>query len=241
MLVGTVVARGCANLGVTVRLSADQARRAAELLPAGVALGPRPALLIETSTCEAVTIDGVPIGPASLSEAALSIRAPARVTGTRLRERYVEHLFMLSQLDSNPELSAFKAAAGYRTEVVPISLERHGRALRRRHRARASAGGRLAPASASAGLTPPLLPPGVAVPNPGIVFKLWTRDEAGRLVVTTNVNSGISRPALGRGQVAVAADTPLARLLGGVRATGVAFSGAAEQFVNDTYVVGAAG
>lgn len=220
-----------------MRLSAGQARRAASLLPAGFALTRWPTLLVETSSCAAVEIDGAPAGPAMLSEAALAVQAPARLPGIRLRERYVEHLFMLSQLDTNAALSAFKAAAGYPAELAEISLGRHRHRGRPGWRAAATAGGELAPARAAALLTPPLLPGSVAVGNPGIVFKLWTQDGAGRLVVTTNVNSKISRPALGRGWVAVPPGTPLEWLLGGVHATGAAFAGAAEQFVNDTYVL----
>lgn len=76
------------------------------------------------------------------------------------------------------------------------------------------------------------------MPNPGVVFKLWTQEAAGRLVVTVNTNLGISRPAVGWGTVTVTPGTTLRALLGAQTARGVAVSGFAKRFVNDTYVVG---
>lgn len=142
---------------------------------------------------------------------------------------------MLSQLDTDPTLSAFKAAAGYRSEVTEVSLEL-GNVARPRMAARADAAGTIAPASVSCVLTPGLLPGSLRVPNPGIVYKLWTRDAEGRLVVTTNTNFAISHPAIGWGRVRVQPGTLLHGLLGGGSARGVAFSGTARRFVNDTYV-----
>lgn len=237
-LLGTVVATGCANLGVTVRLGAEQASRAATLLPPRLRLRRVPTLLVETSTAEAVSIDGVSAGPARLSEAALSVAAPQRVTARGFAERAAEDIYMLSQLDSNAALSAFKQAAGYRAELATITLGRATRTGLIGTRAFASADGTLAPATASALLTRSLLPARVAVPNPGIVFKLWTALPDGRLAVTTNVNHGISAPAAGWGRVRVEPGTLLHWLLGSDEAAGIAFAGRAKRFVNDTYAVG---
>ncbi|MFC4603706.1 hypothetical protein [Rhodococcus kronopolitis] len=228
-------AHSCANLGVTIPLDPAQAERARAVLPPGFALAAMPTMLVETSTCAGANVNGTEIGRFHLSEAALSVEPPRPVSSPRLGEVVAENIYMLSQLDTNVLLSEFKSGLGYRNERVEISLDL-GAPYQLGRQASASAGGVLAPTTATAQLTPSLLPDSVRVPNPGIVYKLWTRDAQGRYVVTTNANMTIDRPASGVGTVNVPEGTVLARILGGRSATGVAFSGRAERFVNDTFV-----
>ncbi len=230
----TLAATGCRNLGVTIALSSAQAARAKALLPEGFTLGSPATLLVETSTCAGGVLGDQRLGRFFLSEAALSVKPPRAIASRQLPELYAENIFMLSQLDTSPELSAFKRSVGYRTEVTDIALNL-GNTSRLRTNATATAGGQLAPSQASAVLSPGLLPSFVRVPNPGIVYKLWTKNAAGQFVVTTNSNQRITQPAVGWGTVRVAAGTLLHGLLGGTSASGIAFSGGAE-FVNDTYV-----
>lgn len=232
---GTLTATGCRNLGVTISLSGAQAARAKALLPEGFTLGSPATLLVETSTCAAGQLGDQRLERFFLSEAAISVRPPRTIKSRQLPELYAENIFMLSQLDTSPALSAFKRGVGYRTEVTDIALNL-GNTGQLRTNATATAGGELAPSQASAVLTPGLLPSFVRVPNPGIVYKLWTKDAAGRFVVTTNSNQRIIQPAVGWGTVRVAPGTLLHGLLGGTSASGVAFSGGAD-FVNDTYVL----
>lgn len=234
--VATLTAYDCQNLGVTIALRGPQLARARALLPEGFALARPATLLVETSTCARGELGGERLGRFYLSEAALSVRPPRTVRSRQLRELAAENIFMLSQLDTEPRLSQFKQQQGYRTELTSITLEL-GNPARLRTSARASAGGELAPAQASATLTPALLPRGVRVPNPGIVYKLWTKNAAGQFVVTTNSNLQITQPAVGWGTVRAAPGTLLHGLLGASRASGVAFSGGATKFVNDTYVL----
>ncbi len=164
-----------------------------------------------------------------------AVAAVRKVSSRQLPDLMTEHIYMLSQLDTNRLLSETKAAAGYRTELAPISLNR-GSALAIPRLMTASAGGTLAPATARAEMTPFLLPAGVQVPNPGVVYQLWTKNAAGKFVVTVNSNLRIGTPAVGSGVVTVAPGTLLHTLLGSRTASGVAFSGAASGFVNETYV-----
>ncbi|SDC67587.1 hypothetical protein SAMN05444580_101551 [Rhodococcus tukisamuensis] len=232
---GVVQARSCANLGVTIPLNPEQAGRARAVLPEGFALAALPTMLVETSTCEGASVNDTEIGSFHLSEAALSVEPPRAVSSPRLGEVMAENIYMLSQLDTNTVLSEYKSGLGYRSEVTDIALDL-GAPDAIGRRASASAGGTIAPTTATAQLTPSLLPDAVRVPNPGIVYKLWTRDSQGRYVVTTNANMTINRPAAGVGTVTVAAGTTAHRILGSDTATGVAFSGQAERFVNDTFV-----
>ncbi|MFZ2512797.1 MAG: hypothetical protein WAW85_17085 [Gordonia sp. (in: high G+C Gram-positive bacteria)] len=233
--IATVVARNCENLGVTITLSPQQQVRAQTLLPAGFRLSTDPTLLVETSRCAGAKVNGKTIGAFHLSEAALSIVAPRRAESRHLPNLVTEHIYMLSQLDTNRLLSETKASAGYRSELADISLNR-GSANAVPRVMTASAGGQLAPATARAEVTPYLLPAGVAVPNPGVVYQLWTKNGDGRYVVTVNSNLRIGTPALGSGVVTVAPGTLLHTLLGTQSASGLAFSGAASGFVNDTYL-----
>jgi len=234
--VGVVEARSCTNLGVTIPLDAAQAERARALLPAGFVLAAMPTMLIETSTCADANVNGTEIGRFHLSEAAVSVVPPAPIASPRLGEVVAENIYMLSQLDTNALLSEFKSGVGYRSELVDITLDLGAPERLDRH-VSATAGGDLAPTSATAQLTPSLLPDGVRVPNPGIVYKLWTRDAQGRNVVTTNANMTIDQPAVGVGTVTAPEGSVVQRILGGDTATGVAFSGRAERFVNDTFVL----
>ena len=234
-LLGTVIATGCRDLALAIPLNSKQRERARALLPAGFVLAKRATLLVETSAADAATLDGRPIGPFRLSEAALAIEPPRAIASLHIPELYVENIYMLSQLGTDPALSAFKAEAGYRSEVTEVSLEL-GNPARPRVAARAAAAGEIAPAAVCCVLTPGLLPAWLRVPNPGVVYKLWTCDGEGRIVVTTNTNFAISRLAIGWGKVRVPPGTLLHGLLGGGSARGVAFSGAAQRFVNDTYV-----
>ncbi|WP_353108724.1 hypothetical protein [Gordonia sp. (in: high G+C Gram-positive bacteria)] len=234
-LVSTVVSHDCENLGVTISLTPSQKRRAQALLPAGFRLADAATLLVETSTCAGATVNGQVIHSFKLSEAALSVVPPRRVEPRQLPDLVTENVFMLSQLDTNRLLSETKSRAGYRTEIAEISLDRGSNSAVPRIMT-ASAGGSLAPSSARARTTPLLLPAGVEVPNPGVVYQLWTKDAAGRFVVTTNSNMRIGAPAVGAGTVTAEPGTLLHRLLGGRSASGVAFSGRASGFINDTYV-----
>ena len=234
---GVVKAQSCANLGVTAPLNPAQAARARSALPKGFRLAATPTLLVETSTCRSATVDGKRIGRFHLSEAALSIEPPRPIASPRLNEVVAENIFMLSQLDTNSLLAEFKKDLGYRSEVTDITLNLGAPGAVDRV-ASATAAGTLAPTRATARLTPSLLPDTVRVPNPGIVYKLWTKDSRGRFVVTTNANQTINRPAAGTGTVTVPTGTLLHRILGGTRISGVAFSGQAERFTNDTYVFG---
>lgn len=232
---GVVQARSCANLGITIALNPEQADRARAVLPPGFTLAVLPTMLVETSTCQGANVNGVEIGSFHLSEAALSVEPPRPVTSPQLGEVAAENIYMLSQLDTNTTLSEYKSGLGYRSEVTAITLDL-GTAEAIGRQASATAGGTIAPTAATAQLTPSLLPDTVRVPNPGIVYKLWTRDGEGRDVVTTNANMTINRPAVGVGTVTVPDGTLLHRILGAGTATGVAFSGQAEGFVNDTFV-----
>lgn len=234
-LAATLTATDCRNLGVTITLRGPQLARAQALLPEGFTLGRPATLLVETSTCASGVLGSEQLGRFYLSEAALSVRPPRAVKSRQLPELAAENIFMLSQLDSDPTLSAFKQQAGYRTELTDIALNL-GNPTRVRPAARATAGGTLAPSQASAVLTPALLPKGWRVPNPGIVYKLWTKNAAGQFVVTTNSNLQITQPAVGWGTVRAAPGTLLHGLFGTSSASGVAFSGGATKFVNDTYV-----
>ncbi|WP_341267616.1 hypothetical protein [Gordonia malaquae] len=234
-LVSTVVSHDCENLGVTISLTPSQKRRAQALLPAGFRLADAATLLVETSTCAGATVNGQVIHSFKLSEAALSVVPPRRVESRQLPDLVTENVFMLSQLDTNRLLSETKSRAGYRTEIAEISLDRGSNSAVPRIMT-ASAGGSLAPSSARVRTTPLLLPAGVEVPNPGVVYQLWTKDAAGRFVVTTNSNMRIGAPAVGAGTVTAEPGTLLHRLLGGRSASGVAFSGRASGFINDTYV-----
>ncbi len=205
------------------------------MLPTGFVLAAVPTMLIETSTCADANVNGTKIGRFHLSEAALSISPPAPIASPRLGEVVAENIYMLSQLDTNSLLSEFKSGVGYRTELADITLDLGAPDRLDRH-ASATAGGDLAPTSATAQLTPSLLPGGVRVPNPGIVYKLWTRDAQGRYVVTTNANMTIDQPAAGIGTVTAPEGSVVHRILGGHTANGVAFTGRAERFVNDTFV-----
>lgn len=233
--VGVVQAHSCANLGITVPLNPEQAERARAVLPPDIALAALPTMLVETSTCQSANVNGTPIGSFHLSEAALSVEPPRQIASPRLGEVAAENIYMLSQLDTNTMLSEYKSGLGYRSEVTAITLDL-GAADAIGRQASATAGGTIAPTAATAQLTPSLLPDTVRVPNPGIVYKLWTRDSQGRHVVTTNANMTINRPAVGIGTVTVPGGTLLHRILGTAAATGVAFSGQAEGFVNDTFV-----
>ncbi|WP_232677413.1 hypothetical protein [Nocardioides sp. R-C-SC26] len=230
--IGRVVAQDCKNLAVTVELNAGQKRRAAAMLPRGFRLTSEPTLLVESSTCRTATVDGVRIGRFSLSESALSIVAPHPITSSVMTERSAENIFMLSQLDTNRRLSGFKAGVGYRSEVTDIEIDLGNPLLPRT--ATATAGGTLAPSHVESQLTPSL-PDGVRIPNPGVVYKLWTRDDRGRDVVTTNSNFSLGNVAVGFGTVHVERGTRLFRLLGGATASGFSFSGSATRFVNDTH------
>ena len=231
--IGQVVATDCRNLAVTITLSEGQQRRAAAMLPAGLRLTDEPTLLVESSTCRTAKVNGTKIGRFSLSESALSIEAPRPITSTAMTERSAENIFMLSQLDTNARLSRFKSRVGYPSEVTTIDIDLGNPLLPRT--ATAEAGGTIAPSRAEVMLSPQLVPDGLTVPNPGIVYKLWARDEAGRLVVTTNSNFDLGSVAVGQGTVHVERGTRLYRLLGGPSASGSSFSGSARQFVNDTY------
>ncbi|GAA4757889.1 hypothetical protein [Gordonia alkaliphila] len=233
--VATVVSKNCENLGVTVTLSPAQQVRAQALLPEGFRLAPSATLLVESSRCASATVNGEKIGAFALSEAALSIVPPRKAESRQLPDLVTENIYMLSQLDTNRLLSDTKAAVGYPTELAPITLDR-GSAGSIPRVMTATAGGELAPTSARADLTPYLLPDGVEVPNPGVVYQLWTKNTGGEFVVTTNSNLRIGTPAVGVGTVTVAPGTLLHKLLGARTASGVAFSGAASGFVNDTYV-----
>lgn len=231
--IGRVVADECRNLALVIELDAGQQRRAGRLLPPGLVLTDQPTLLVESSTCRTARVNGRRIGRFHLSEAALSIQAPRPVYSAQLPETSAENIFMLSQLDTNRRLSAFKERVGYPSEVTEISIDLGDPRLPRTATARA--GGRIAPSSVTATLTPQLTPDGVFVPNPGVVYKLWTVDERGRLVVTTNSNLRLGHAAVGYGTVRVPRGTLLHRLLGAATATGSVISGAATRFVNDTY------
>ncbi|MGA8256589.1 MAG: hypothetical protein WB767_08445 [Nocardioides sp.] len=231
---GRVVATDCENLAVTIDLTDAQQARAARLLPRGFRLTEGPTLLVESSTCRTAKVNGKRIGRFSLSESALSIEPPHPITAQAMTERTDENIFMLSQLDTNARLSRFKDRAGYRTEVTRIDIDLGNPLVPRT--ATASAGGTIAPSRAEAMLTPTALPDGVDVPNPGLVYKLWTRDSRGRAVVTTNSNFDLGRVAVGYGTVFVRPGTTLHRLLGANTASGFALSGSARQFVNETYV-----
>lgn len=232
-LVGTVVSKDCRNLALVVSLDEAQLRRAAKLLPTGFTLTEQPTLLVESSTCRSARIDGQKIGRFSLSEAALSIVPPREIASAQLNEVSAENIYMLSQLDTDKRLSAFKKKVGYPTEVTDIDLDLGNPLLPRT--VTAEAGGTIAPTSVNITLTPQLLPDGVMVPNPGIVYKLWTKDARGRYVVTTNSNLEIGAAAVGFGEVTVKRRSLLGRLLGGTTASGYSFSGSASGFVNDTY------
>ncbi|MCA1008469.1 hypothetical protein LCL87_22405 [Rhodococcus hoagii] len=232
---GVVEARSCTNLGVTIPLDPVQADRARAMLPAGFALAAIPTMLVETSTCADANVNGTEIGRFHLSEAAVSVVPPAPIASPRLGEIVAENIYTLSQLDTNTLLSDFKSGLGYRSEIVDITLDLGTPGQLVRH-ASATAGGDLASISATAQLTPSLLPDGVRVPNPGVVYKLWTRDALGRNVVTTNANMTIDQPAVGVGTVTAPEGSVVHRILGDGNATGVAFSGRAERFVNDTFV-----
>jgi hypothetical protein len=234
--VGVVEARSCANLGVTIPLDPGQAERARAMLPAGFALAAMPTMLVETSTCAGAEVNGTEIGRFHLSEAALSVEPPLPIASPRLGEAVAENIYMISQLDTNELLSEFKSGLGYRSELVDITLDL-GAPDQLGRLASATAGGELAPTAATAQLTPSLLPGEVRVPNPGIVYKLWTRDAQGRYVVTTNANMTIDRPAAGVGTVTAPEGTAVHRILGGDSANGIAFSGRAERFVNDIFVI----
>ncbi|MFC0315974.1 hypothetical protein ACFQNE_13960 [Gordonia phosphorivorans] len=233
--VATVVSHHCENLGVTIPLSPAQTARAQALLPKGFRMAALPTLLVETSRCAGATVDGQRIGRFHLSEAALSIEAPRKIESRQLPDLVTENIYMLSQLDTDRLLSETKAAVGYPTELTEIALDRGTDGSVPRVMT-ATAGGELAPTSARADLTPYLLPAGVQVPNPGVVYQLWTKNDDGRFVVTTNSNLRIGTPAVGAGTVTVAPGTLLHKLLGARTASGLAFSGAASGFVNDTYV-----
>lgn len=233
--IATVTSHDCENLGVTISLTPAQQVRAQAALPKGFRLAANPTLLVETSRCGGATVNGTKIGAFRLSEAALSIAPPRHITSRQLPDLVTENIYMLSQLDSNKLLSEVKSAAGYRTELAEISLDRGSDGAIPRVMT-ATAGGTLAPTTAQASLTPYLLPRGVTVPNPGVVYQLWTKKNDGKFVVTTNSNLRIGTPAAGTGTVTVPKGTALYRILGGSSASGIAFSGAATGFVNDTYV-----
>lgn len=235
--IATVVSQHCENLGVTVALSPQQQIRAQALLPSGFRLTDDPTLLVETSRCAGARVNGKAIGAFHLSEAALSIAPPRTAQSRHLPDLVTEHIYMLSQLDTNRVLSEMKKAAGYRTELTDISLNR-GSAGAVPRVMTAAAGGELAPAAARAEMTPVLLPHGVEVPNPGVVYQLWTKNAEGKYVVTVNSNLRIGGPAIGTGVVSAAPGTLLHSLLGSPTASGIAFSGTASGFVNDTYVFG---
>ncbi|WP_161895980.1 hypothetical protein [Gordonia spumicola] len=233
--IATVVSHDCTNLGVTISLTPAQAARAQAVVPKGFRVSASPTLLVETSQCAGATVDGTRIGAFRLSEAAVSVTPPRRIESRQLPDLVTENIVMLSQLDTNRLLSSVKADAGYPTELTEISLDRGSSGPVPRVMT-ASAGGRLAPTKARAQVSPYLLPDGVTVPNPGVVYQLWAKNRDGRFVVTTNSNLRIGTPAAGVGSVTVPTGTLLHRLLGRSTASGVAFSGSASGFVNDTYV-----
>lgn len=233
--IASVVSHDCENLGITISLSPAQAARAQAILPSGFRLTSGPTLLVETSQCASATVNGTKIGHFKLSEAALSIVPPRKAQSRQLPNIVTENIFMLSQLDTNALLSGVKAKAGYPTELTTIALDRDSsRAFPRVMTA--SAGGDLAPTKARADVTPYLLPRGVDIPNPGVVYQLWAKNADGKYVVTTNSNLRIGTPAAGTGTITVAPGTELYKLLGSRTGSGVAFSGSASGFVNDTYV-----
>ncbi|NLG55203.1 MAG: hypothetical protein GX542_06085 [Rhodococcus sp.] len=232
--VATVVSHDCENLGLTISLTPAQKARAQALLPKGFRLTPNPTLLVESSQCAGATVNGRRIGQFKLAEAALSIVPSRKAESRQLPDLVTENIFMLSQLDTDKTLSAMKSDAGYPTEMTKINLDR-GSAASVPRVMRATAGGTLAPTTVRADLTPYLLPQGVDVPNPGVVYQLWAKNADGKYVVTTNSNLRIGTPAAGTGTLTVAPGTLLYKMLGSRSASGVAFSGSASGFVNDTY------
>ncbi|MGB3887481.1 hypothetical protein [Gordonia sp. (in: high G+C Gram-positive bacteria)] len=233
--IATVASHHCENLGLTIILTPAQKARAQAVLPSGFRLTDGPTLLVETSQCAGAKVNGRNIGRFKLSEAALSIVPPRKAQSRQLPNIVTENIFMLSQLDTSRVLSELKAGAGYPTELTDISLDR-GKSSAVPRVMWASASGNLAPTSVRAETSPFLLPPGVDVPNPGVVYQLWAKNSDGKYVVTTNSNLRIGTPAAGTGVLTVEKGTLLHQVLGSRTASGVAFSGSASGFVNDTYV-----
>lgn len=213
----------CRNLAITLPIDPVAAR---ELVPERFAFTDRPEGFVELATCPEGTIDGRRRPAYRIAEAAVIVRQPAPLDdpgGT-----ITQDIYAISQLDTDPELSAKKVGVGFRSEIVDIGFERSGALGTRLD---ATIPWAFSPYTMAADITPATPP----LPGVTIVTRIWGLGARG-LVLTRNDIEAIHEGSVASGTVTFAPGSPLSRVFGGTTVSGTGIAGRGT-FTNVTRII----
>ena len=206
----------CRNFLIISAITEDNARK---FVPPEFGLTQPPMGFVELADCPSGSINGVETGPYKIAEAAVFITPPDGDSMPPLLGAN-SAIYLLWQLDTNPELSALKQAAGFFGELVPeIELRvEHLDPLPVARDGYANVPFEFSPYSLQAVLTPES-PPGPPLPN-----QLWHMGALGP-VNTFNDIYATDQVLAGPGVITVEEGSVLHELFGSTTVPGLAASG----------------
>lgn len=190
-----------------------------KFVPPEFSLTQPPMGFVELADCPSGSINGVDSGPYKIAEAAVFITPPDGDSNPPLLGAN-SAIYLLWQLDTNPELSALKKAAGFFGDLVPnieLTVEQTS-PLPLAAEGNANVPFEFSPYSLQAALTPDS-PPGPPLPN-----QLWHMGSLGP-VNTFNDIYATDQVLAGPGVITVAEDSVLHELFGSTTVPGFAASG----------------
>lgn len=223
MLSFTNTGEDCRNFLIIAPVTEANARK---FVPAEFDLVQPPTAFVELADCAGGSVNGVDVGGYRIAEAAVFITPP---DGSSFPPVVVNSaIYLLWQLDSDPQLSALKRDAGFAGEVVEdiqlvVGPDASNPLLTQGF---ADIPYTLSPYQLQASLTPDS-PPGPPLPN-----DLWHVGPNGP-IHTFNDIYATDQVLAGTGTITVTDGSPLHELFGSTSITGVAASGIGS-FVNTT-------
>lgn len=214
----------CRNFLIIAPITEENAYK---FVPPEFSLTQPPMGFVELADCPTGSINGVETGPYKIAEAAVFITPPDGDSVPPLVGAN-SAIYLLWQLDTNPELSALKDAAGFFGGVVPdieLTVEQTG-PLPLAAQGNANVPFEFSPYSLQAALTPDS-PPGPPLPN-----QLWHMGDLGP-VNTFNDIYATDQVLAGPGVITVEEGSVLHELFGATTVPGFAASGIGS-FTNTT-------